>query len=93
MGNYKNYLDKLKGYQKDADYNAMYEKIEKRLTAPPKIRTGLAMSGALGILIMVIAAYFTFLSKPSPDDSILMGYVFSNGELTGDIVVDYVFSD
>ncbi|MFH1684556.1 MAG: hypothetical protein ABIA67_06715 [Candidatus Margulisiibacteriota bacterium] len=91
MADYNEYINKLKKYESEADFDQLRSRLELRISKRAA-QTRLALAGALVVLLLAFAAYFYYPTEQAGNnDDILMSYVFQQESVDGTLT-DYVFS-
>jgi len=93
MNNYKEYINKLKGMEVRVDYGQLFAQIENKIAGKSIFgfpRVSFAVAGALAVLLIGFAVYFSGLSS---NDDALMAYVFAPENGSDNVVMAYVFVD
>jgi len=91
MVDYNEYLNKLKEYHAEADFDALQQKIEKRVL---RKATGmrLALAGAVAVLLLAVVTYYYYPTNLANNDDSIVSYVFEQEKINGP-VISYVFDD
>jgi len=92
MGNYEDYINRLKGAKAELDGGKMYSRIEIKIAGRAR-RNRLLMGGALGLLLIGSVIYFNVRPYLSGGSETLADYVFQQNEMNGDQILNYVFMD
>jgi len=92
MGDYEDYINRLKGVKAELDGRRMYSQIEAKLNRrTPKVR--LVLGGALALLLIGSVIYFNVRPYFFGNQETLADYVFQQNEMNGDQILNYVFMD
>ena len=90
MKEYEGFIRKIREDQGREDYDRMLAQIERRVSHR-KARAGLALAGALAVLLFAFAAYLYYPARQAGNGEVLLSYVFERESVDGPIL-DYVFS-
>ena len=87
---YDEYISQLKQVSPRINYDQAYASIfHKRLFYFPK----LAMASAMAVIVIVLSFFLTQSAYQASNNDIMMSYVFSNGQESGEVLLDYVFKN
>ena len=91
MGDYEEYINRLKGIKAELDDRKLYARIETRITRRPR-QLRLALGGVL--LILLIGSLTYFIGRPYlPSVGNLEAYVFPQESPNSDPIMNYVMVD
>lgn len=92
MAVYEEYIGRLKGMKTEFDIGKMQAGIEAKITSRSR-RKRLAMEGALAILLIGLALYYSFSPYLFGNGNTFAEYVYQPENMNGDQVLAYVFKD
>ena len=92
MIGYEDYINKIKVGTAPADFDGLRQAIGRKIAARQKVRARGALAGACAVLMIGLAAYFTYPAAPGGSGQ-LFSYVFEQQFASDGPVIDYVFSD
>ena len=96
MGDYEDYLNKLKKIDLNFDDEKMHLIINHKIThKKPNFLIGkpLAFAGSFAMLLIGFGLYFNVFYNIPNNRGLLSDYVFQSENLNNDSVMDYVFVD
>lgn len=89
MNDYNEYLNKLKEYQVEADFDGLRHKIDQRVSRKT-FGLRLALAGAVAVLLLGFTTYFYYPTEQASNEDALMSYVFEHDNTNGPLTT-YVF--
>jgi hypothetical protein len=92
MGAYEAYLSRIKGLPAKLDGERMYARIETKIAGRAR-RVRLMLEGALAVLLIGFGFYFSICPYLSGEGVALAEYVLQQENASGDLIMNYVFSD
>lgn len=92
MIGYEEYVNRLKTDVGAPDFGALRQALDARIAGRRAARARWALAGAVVLLFLGLAAYFTY-PLFSAGNGPLYSYVFDQQEISDGPVIDYVFSD
>ena len=93
MISYEEYVKRIKAGTAPADFDGLYRVIERKIAERQKLRAREALAGVMAVLVISLAAYFSYPILLGGNGQ-LLSYVFDQQpEVTDGPVIDYVFSD
>ncbi|MBI5699448.1 hypothetical protein HZC35_03955 [Candidatus Saganbacteria bacterium] len=92
MGDYEEYIDRLKASGPGFDDQKMSSRIKAGITGRAR-HARLALGGALVLLLIGSVIYFNVLPHFFGNGVTLADYVFRQNEMNGDQILNYIFMD
>jgi hypothetical protein len=92
MGDYERYIDSLRQVKVMLDEGKLRARIESRLNRRTP-RAMLVTGGALALVFLSFAVYLGVYFYMPGNSGALSEYVFQAGDLNGDQILNYVFTE
>lgn len=91
MGDYEEYIKKVKGIGSAIDYDRMYAGIQQRRRNAVLVKVGMSLAGAVAGFLIAFAVYFSLYQAGNGRE--VIAYLHEGGSINGSPLLAYVFED